>query len=472
MTVAPSPPLESEPGARPLLLLFVGTRGGRVTDALRSLSRVADVTIVTSEDVLAERADSLAGAAARDVVVAPARSGVPAVARAYADRVRVDGALTFADDAVGVTAAFAEEHGLPGQPVATMPAFRDKWEQRRALADAGVPVPSVALVTSRADVLTALETVAMPAILKPARGSGGALAYVVAEPAQLAAVVDEAFGLVESDAGDGGSGAGGGAVDAGTAFVLESLLVGVPHHPVPGFAPYVSVETVAAGGEYAHLAVTDRFPLSPPALETGMSLPSCLPPDVREQVVVMADRALRALNFRHGLAHTELMLTADGPRVIEVNARAGGALPYLFPLVSDVDLVEQAGRVALGLAPARAAAFHGYGVFVAPQHPVGVAVRSVDGLDEAAALPGVRAVIPVAVAGTRTDGFRHTLVAAVLGVADSPVDAVRLWQDVMRTIRSDYGDATVAAHLRRSPRSTSPGAGGDGVFTATTGATA
>ena len=155
----------------------------------------------------------------------------------------------------------------------------------------------------------------------------------------------------------------------------------------------------------------------------------------------MAERALAALEFTQGLAHTELMLTADGPRIIEVNARAGGALPYLFPMVSDVDLIEQAGRVALGLDPVEWANFHGHAVFVAPQHPVGVAVREVAGLADVAALPQVRAVIPLALGGTRTDGFRNTLMAAILATADTPEEAVAVYAEVMATIRPAYAPA-------------------------------
>jgi len=415
---------------RPLLLLFVGTRGGRVADACASLASVADVVLVTSRDLLAQRADTVdVSVGAREVLVAEDRAGIPAVARAFASEHAVGGALTFSDDVVDLTAAFAAEQGLPGQPVGTVVRFRDKVAQRRALAEGGVPVPPFALVTSPDDGDRAGRAVTFPAILKPTRGSGGALAYVVESRDALTAALDDVFAQAP---------AAGGAVEKGTAFILESLLRGEPRQDVAGLAPYVSVESVAHEGRYTHLAVTDRFPVAPPVLETGMMLPSCLPAARQDEVVDMATRALHALGLRTGLAHTELMLTADGPRVIEVNARAGGALPYLFPMCSDVDLAAQAGRVALGLPPVERARFHGHAVFVGPQHPVGVRVRGVHGLDEVSAMPGVRAVIPLASAGTCTDGFRDTLVAAVLASVEGPEDAVGLWRDVMRTVRGDY----------------------------------
>ena len=428
---------------RPVLMLFLGTRGGRAADTVAPLLRVADVVVATSADILAERVDSLDGMPGlRDLVVARGREELLERSLGYAREHPVDGALTMSDDLVASTAAFSAACGLPGQPPATIAGFRDKFEQRSALAAAGLPGPSFALVTEPGQAEDALAAVPLPAILKPTRGSGGALAYVITEPGQLAPVLGEAFASAA---------AAGGAVEEDTAFLLEELLIGVSAHPVPGFAPYVSVESVAVGGRITSLAVTDRFPVAPPALETGLVLPSCLPPTHQGQAVAMAEAALRALGFCHGIAHTELMLTADGPRIIEVNARAGGSLPYLFPMASTLDLVETAGRIALGRPPGDPPRFSGHAVFVAPHHPVGVQVERVEGLDDVAALPDVRAVIPLSTGGQSTESFRQTLIAAVLGHTATPAAAVRLWRDVLRLVRPVYAGGDVAEHHRRTP---------------------
>jgi biotin carboxylase len=418
---------------RPVLMLFVGTRGVRIADTCNPLAGFANVVVATSDDILAERADRLDDEVrAWHVIRAPSRAELIEHCLRYPGR--VDGALSFSDDMLLDTARFAAARGLPGQPVATVEGFRDKYTQRRRLAAAGLPVPAFVEITSPDQAEAALRAVGTPAILKPTRGSGSALAYVIEEPAALEPRLREAFtardGLVARGAG--------GPVAADTAFILEGLIAGERWHDVAGFAPYVSVESAAVDGRYAHLAVTDRFPLAPPVLETGMMLPSALREDQRKQVVDVADAALRALGFRHGLAHVELMLTGDGPVVIEVNARAGGALPYLFPLAAGVDLVALAGQVALGQLPDGEPEFDGHAVFAGPQHPVGVAVTGVVGLDRARELTGVRAVIPLSVRPTRTDGFHQTMIAAVLGTARTPEDAVRLWREVMDTIRGEY----------------------------------
>ncbi len=413
---------------RPVLMLFVGTRGTRIADMCNPLAEYADVVIATSDDILAQRADALDDTVrAADLVRAPNLDSLAEACRRYPGR--VDGALSFSDDMIELVARFAAERGLPGQPPETTAGFRDKYLQRSLLAAGGLPVPRHVEITDPEQADKAVEVVGLPAFLKPTRGSGSALAYRVDTVAELRERLAEGFAAAPRV---------GGAVAGDTAFILEGLLVGHRWHEVDGFAPYVSVESVAVDGRYEHLAVTDRFPLAPPVLETGMMLPSSLDDAQRGQVVEVADRALRALDFRHGLAHVELMLTADGPRVIEVNARSGGALPYLFPLAGGPDLIALAGRAALGELPTALPSFDGHAVFVAPQHPVGVRVAKVTGLDKAAAVPGVRAVIPLSVNPTTTDDFHGTMIAAVLGRTATPEQAVTLWRDVMASVQAEY----------------------------------
>ena len=418
-------------GERDVIMLFVGTRGIRTADTVRPLAAVADVVVATSEDILADRSDQLDDSVPATAVVRAADRGrLLDEALRYAARHRVDGALTFSDDLLVDTARFAAQRGVPGQPVASVDAFRDKYRQRCALAAAGLPGPRFALITDPDDARAALGAVGLPAVLKPTRGSGSALVYIVETPEEFESCLRDAWAAAAR---------AGGAVAPDTGFILEQLIHGDPSwHATPGFAAYVSVESVAVGGTYLHLAVTDRFPLAPPALETGMMLPSGLRPDQTAAVVTAADDALRALAFEHGLAHVEVMLTADGPVIIEVNARAGGAVPYLMALAGGVDLIGIAGRAALGRLPDAAPRFERHALFVAPQHPVGVQIVEVAGLDQVSGLSGVRAVIPLATGSGRTDDFRHTMMAVVLGVVDRPAEAVALWGDVMANLRPTY----------------------------------
>jgi biotin carboxylase len=65
-------------------------------------------------------------------------------------------------------------------------------------------------------------------------------------------------------------------------------------------------------------------------------------------VLLVASAAITALGVTIGCLHTEIKLTPDGPRVIEVNGRAGGGVPDMLVAVADVDLLAIAMRIALG----------------------------------------------------------------------------------------------------------------------------
>jgi hypothetical protein len=98
--------------------------------------------------------------------------------------------------------------------------------------------------------------------------------------------------------------------------------------------------------------------------------------------------------------------------------------------------------------------FRGCAVFVAPQHPLGVTVVGVDGLDDVRALPGVQAALPVEVGrdGPRRIGFANSLVAAVVATAPHPAAAVALWRQVMARVRPRYADAPGSTSSPAAPR--------------------
>lgn len=266
------------------------------------------------------------------------------------------------------------------------------------------------------------------------------MVFVVADAAELITVLEECHEELAQMT----------AVDDGTGFLLEEVIQGVPWHVEPGLAPYVSVETATVAGRRRHLAVTDRFPLLPPVLETGMCLPTALRPTQVAVVLAVVDQALDALGLTEGMSHTEVMLTAEGPVIIELNARVGGALPYLFPLAGGPDLFELAGACSLGRLPAPVQ-FRSHAVSVNLQHPVGLRVERVDGLDTISRLPGVVAVVRLTGAGRTTTSAQDSLAAVVVGSVQDTGAAVELRAACATAFRATYSGPERPDHYRRTP---------------------
>ena len=257
------------------------------------------------------------------------------------------GIVALKDRRLAWTADIAARLDLPFMDGGVAERLSDKLLQRRALGDAGVPVPGFWPIPASRDhgAWEALEREArFPAVLKPRRGEASHDTTLVDSFAQLRARVAE---TPEPD---------------GT-FLLEEFLRGRPDAGGRGFASYVSVETIVCRGRISHVAITGRPPLAEPFRETGAIVPSAIGGADADAVLQMASAAIAALRLSLGCVHTELSLTADGPRVIEVNGRVGG-IPTVIAAATGVDMLSVALRLAIGeeivfssLAPTKAVAY-------------------------------------------------------------------------------------------------------------------
>jgi hypothetical protein len=248
----------------------------------------------------------------------------------------VAGITTFSEAGLIPAARLATALGLRGHAAATAHRLTDKRAQRAALRAAGVDATASVLLDDPADWADAVRTVGLPAVVKPVHGVSSRNTVLVEDlatgRAELARVL-AAEGPV----------------------VVEEYLRGAPV-PEP-FGDYVSVESVVQDGDRCHLSVTGKLRLAPPFRECGQFWPARLDAATEQAVLTLTDRAVAALGVTTGVLHTELKLTPDGPRIIEVNGRIGGYIADLAARAGGVDLVEVATRIARGdrvdLAPVR-----------------------------------------------------------------------------------------------------------------------
>ena len=243
-----------------------------------------------------------------------------------ARRHRVDGVLTVAADrAVPVVAAVAENLGLPGIGTDTAHRMTHKLAMRLALAAADLPQPAFAAVRSAEDLPAALDTVGLPAVLKPVDSGGQRGVFRIDTPEDLQRNLADA--MAESPTGEA---------------ILEEFVDGVEMNGI----------VVARGGEPALVTLSDR--LRPPGIGFGVGWIHVYPPSIDGDELAGAERiaveSVRALGLRDGIAFPQLIATPDGRvALVEVAARiAGGQMADLVRHAVGVDLVEVALRQALG----------------------------------------------------------------------------------------------------------------------------
>lgn len=251
------------------------------------------------------------------------QEAVLAAGRALQARLPV--ARFFSPAELGLVAAarLNEEFALGGNSLRTVSLLKDKSAMRGHLAGLGLSPVRFRVVHSADELAGFLTELGGPGIVKPLDFGGSADVHRVDGPHRAA----EVWSLVEA---------------AGRERMLaEEFLTG--HE--------VSVEGFSADGVHTVVAVTDKL-LGAGFVEAGHSVPARVDQDTREEIAALTARLLDAVGLVEGPSHTEIMITADGLRIIESHNRAGGDnIPELVRLACGVDLVRAAVAVPLGLEP-------------------------------------------------------------------------------------------------------------------------
>ncbi len=243
------------------------------------------------------------------------------------------GVLTYYEPCVELAARIGRNLGLPHcLPVAAR-RCRDKLATRRALREAGVPSAAYAMAESDTEARQAAEDIGYPVIVKPRSLSASFGVTMVVTPDQL---------------------------DAALATVRSSVPT-EPWYHYPGIlveeyldGPEISIDSVVHNGAVTPVVYARKvLGFAPNFVEVGHIVADAAhivdDPDTIVSVLVAAHRALQ---IDHGVTHSEIRLTATGPRIIEINGRAGGGLiPQLGELATGVDLATASGDIAVGRKP-------------------------------------------------------------------------------------------------------------------------
>ena len=326
----------------------------------------------------------------------------------FASPYQPDGIVTYLDANMSTFAKVAAALQRPFHSVETAVALTDKYQQRRVLGNAGLPMPACLIVgpeQSERDLAPIEPHVGWPAVLKPRSAQGSRYTFQVNDAGQLNRLLIS-LGPTRPD------------------MVLEGYIADDSARADGPYAAYVSVESVASAGVISHLALTGRFPMAENFRETGFFIPAALEDADQKAALELATSAIEALGVHTGCLHTEIKFTPDGPRVIEVNGRVGGGVPEMLARAADIPLLELTLRVSLGEAIRNdgpvATARIGYRFFLQPP-AVSATVAAITGLDAVSDHPGVDTITVHQGPGADLDwkdGSRNHIMAVVGSAKD------------------------------------------------------
>lgn len=315
--------------------------GREVVDILRSTGRTA-VVLVCDENVnFMPRTmwDELGQRAALIPIgpIADAESNLDAVV-ADLEQVAggIDGVLTTYHVTAHLSALLADRLGVPGPHPRAMADALQKDCVRKRLDEAGLPNlrwHSVPLHSCHPSFGADLE---YPVAVKPTDGYGKLGAAIIHGPDEFAAHIAEYRRDRKEWLSEGGIRS-----SIGERMIIEEVAVG----------DLYSVEVAADASTTTSLvAVRRKTGLANPVLELGSTMPGTDNGAQLAELLAYARDVCVALELTSSVFHIEVMVTADGPRLIEVNPRiVGSAIPDLVRTATGQSLFEVLVSVASGM---------------------------------------------------------------------------------------------------------------------------
>lgn len=202
----------------------------------------------------------------------------------------------------------------------------DKIAMRKRMDECGVPIPKFHEIYSYDEFIETVGGMSNQFVLKPADNAASRGVIFIDKTANpnYKELYSKCIGYSR----------GGGAL-------VEEFMTG----------PEVSVESYTINGEPHIIAITDKKVTKLPYfVELGHTEPSRLSESLKEEIVHVAINAIKAIGMQDGPNHTEIKVTPDGAKLVEIAARLGGDFitSRLVPLSTGVDMIECSFATLLG----------------------------------------------------------------------------------------------------------------------------
>ncbi|MFD3611364.1 acetyl-CoA carboxylase biotin carboxylase subunit family protein [Streptomyces atroolivaceus] len=215
--------------------------------------------------------------------------------------------------------------GIATHSPETVSLVQDKHAMRERLRQVGVEDTASGRAYGEADLLAFGESAGYPFIVKPTAGTASFGVTLVRSPEEAAAAYRAASGDFPG--------------------ITRLGVLAEQYHSGPQY----SVEAFSEAGEHVVVAITRKYSDPENMVELGHVLPAPLDAGAEEAIGCHVGRVLDALGVEFGPTHTEIVLTTEGPRVIETHLRVGG--DDIFNLAKDavgVDMIDFQTRQTFG----------------------------------------------------------------------------------------------------------------------------
>jgi len=280
---------------------------------------------------------------------------------------RIDGLVTGQmEKPMRLMARLAEDIGLDFHSPRIVEQCLDKWLMKQAFMKHSVPCAKGILVQENESIkIDQLTEYLFPLIIKPRDAFSSRGVYKVESESDLM----DRFIETRSYASNGD-------------VLIEEYMQGREF----------SVETITWKGHTTIVQYTQKYITPyPNTVEMAHLQPAELSNGEKEYIAKVVISGINALEINNSAAHSEIMLTSDGPRIIEIGARLGGDFisSHLTRASTGISMDRTAVQVALGVQPDLCPNKSNYSLIKYFDLPVGRKVQKILSYDELLQQPGV-----------------------------------------------------------------------------------
>lgn len=328
---------------------------------------------------------------------------------------KVDGIITLASDMPMRTVAIvSKKMNLIGLSEETALKATNKYEMRKALLKNDVPIPKFYRANTEEDYKEIIKNFSEKYIVKPADNSGSRGIFLVQNNTESI----KAFKYAKQYSRNGD-------------VLVEEFMEGNE----------VSVESITINGITNVITITDKLTTGAPKfVEIGHSEPSILPEGIKEKIKNITKRAIKAIGIENGPSHTEIIVTKEGPKIVEIGARLGGdcITSHLVPLSTGVDMVKATIEIALGDNPNIDQKLNKCSAIRFFDQKNG-RIKNIQGVNEAKNIQGVQEINFTKNIGDEITNINNSTdrIGYVISQGNSVEDAIRICEEVKNKILID-----------------------------------
>lgn len=243
----------------------------------------------------------------------------------------IAGVTTMGSDIPNIVTEIAEHLGTPAISRESAAIATDKVRMKERFSEWEIPIPWFKEIDSYAELEQIISNRGANLVIKPNDRSGSRGVYLLNDTSEMEDLFNKAKDFSYNKR-----------------VLVEEFLAG----------PQISTETIMVDGHgytpgFAdrNYDLLDRF--RPQIMENGGWVPSILGDDDRKAIEHLVEKASLALGITDGVTKGDVVLTPDGPKMIEMAARLSGGdfCAGLVPLGTGINYVQTVIEIATGRTP-------------------------------------------------------------------------------------------------------------------------